>query len=49
VTVRPGDTLWGIASRVAPQRDPRAEIALLQRLNGLHDVALVPGQVLRLR
>lgn len=47
VTVQAGDTLWSIASRLAPQRDPRAEIADLQRLNRLGGVALVPGQVLR--
>src|SRR3954470_420911 len=47
VTVGPGDTLWSIATRVAPQRDPRAEVADLQRLNHLGAAALVPGQVLR--
>lgn len=47
VTVRAGDTLWSIASRLAPQRDPQAEIADLQRFNRLGSVALVPGQVLR--
>jgi nucleoid-associated protein YgaU len=49
VTVQPGDTLWGIASRLAPQRDPRAEVAELQQLNSLPGGALVPGQVLRTR
>ncbi|MFN2560273.1 MAG: LysM peptidoglycan-binding domain-containing protein [Jatrophihabitans sp.] len=47
VTVQAGDTLWSIATRVAPQRDPRAEVAALQKRNGLTDVELVPGQVLR--
>jgi len=47
VTVRAGDTLWSIASRVAPDRDPLAEIAALQRRNHLEGVGLVPGQVLR--
>jgi Tfp pilus assembly protein FimV len=47
VTVQAGDTLWSIASRVAPQRDPRAEVAALQRRNHLAGVDLVPGQVLR--
>jgi LysM repeat protein len=47
VTVQAGDTLWSLASRLAPQRDPQAEIADLQRLNRLTGVALVPGQVLR--
>lgn len=47
VTVRAGDTLWEIASRVAPGRDPRLEIASLQRLNHLGGVQLHPGQLLR--
>jgi hypothetical protein len=49
VTVGAGDTLWSIASRVAPQSDPRAEIELIQRLNGLTTVELVAGQILRVR
>lgn len=49
VTVQSGDTLWSIATRVAPQRDPRAEVSALQRLNHLDSVALVPGQQLRVR
>ena len=48
VTVRTGDTLWSIATRVAPERDPRAEVDDLVRLNHLAGVDLVPGQVLRL-
>jgi nucleoid-associated protein YgaU len=48
VTVRAGDTLWSIASRVAPQTDPRAEVAALQRANQLTGVGLVPGQILRI-
>lgn len=47
VTVRAGDTLWDIAARVAPRRDPRLEIASLQRLNHLGGVQLRPGQLLR--
>jgi Tfp pilus assembly protein FimV len=47
VIVRAGDTLWSIASRLAPQRDPGAEVADLQRLNRLGAAGLVPGQVLR--
>jgi hypothetical protein len=49
VTVRSGDTLWAIASRVAPERDPRQEVAELRLLNGLDDVDLAVGQVLRTR
>lgn len=47
VTVAPGDTMWSIATRVAPERDPRAEVAHLQRLNGGSGVELVPGERLR--
>jgi Tfp pilus assembly protein FimV len=47
VTVQPGDTLWSIASRVAPQRDPRAEVQALQQRNRLTGADLLPGQVLR--
>ncbi len=47
VTVHPGDTLWDIATRLAPQRDPRAEVELLQQVNSLGNGPLVPGQVLR--
>lgn len=49
VTVRPGDTLWSIATRVAPSEDPRAEVDLLRRVNHLAGVSLLPGQVLVLR
>jgi hypothetical protein len=49
VTVQSGDTYWSIATRIAPQRDPRAEVADLQRLNHLTGAALVPGQILRTR
>lgn len=47
VTVEEGDTLWSIAGASAPGRDPRGEVAKLQRLNHLDGVALVPGQQLR--
>jgi Tfp pilus assembly protein FimV len=47
LTVQSGDTLWSIATQLAPQRDPRAEVADLQQLNHLDGAALVPGQVLR--
>jgi hypothetical protein len=49
VSVRPGDTLWAVATRVAPQLDPRAEVAALQRLNHLTDSTLRPGQIVRTR
>ena len=49
VTVRAGDTLWALASRVAPDRDPRAEVADLRRINHLTDPTVTPGQTLRVR
>jgi LysM domain len=49
VTVRSGDTLWSIATAVAPNRDPRDEVATLQRLNHLDGVSLSVGEVLRTR
>jgi LysM repeat protein len=47
--VQPGDTLWRLAGRVAPDRDPLAEIDELRRLNHLDGPVLRPGQVLRTR
>jgi LysM domain len=49
VTVQAGDTLWSIATSIAPNRDPRDEVAALQRLNHLDGVSLAVGQVLRTR
>jgi Tfp pilus assembly protein FimV len=49
VTVHAGDTLWSIATRVAPDRDPRAEVGALRRLNHVTGARLTPGQVLRVR
>jgi LysM domain len=49
VVVADGDTLWTIAQRVAPTVDPRREVAMLIRLNHLHTVTVVPGQVIRTR
>jgi hypothetical protein len=49
VTVHSGDTLWSVATVVAPDRDPRDEVDDLVRLNHLAGVAVTPGQVLRTR
>jgi hypothetical protein len=49
IVVQPGDTLWRLAGRVAPDRDPLAEIDELRRLNHLGGAVLQPGQVLRTR
>lgn len=47
VTVQPGDTLWSIASQVAPGRDPRRVVEQLRRSNHLDSVSLTPGQTLK--
>ena len=49
VTVHDGDTLWSIASRIAPQRDPRLTVAALERINHLTEPVVQPGQVLHTR
>jgi nucleoid-associated protein YgaU len=48
VVVRPGDTVWSIAEAVGGDDDVRAVVDEIQRLNGLGDAPLVPGQTLRL-
>jgi hypothetical protein len=46
-TVKPGDTLWSIASsRYAG--DPRDAIYRIERRNHLHDALIAPGQTLLL-
>ena len=45
VVVQPGDTLWAIAGRVAPDRDPRAVVEDIVAANDLTG-DLVPGQAL---
>jgi LysM domain len=49
VTVQAGDTLWSIASVVAPTRDPREVVAELMRLNRLTSSDVAAGQQLRTR
>ncbi|MFD0759652.1 LysM peptidoglycan-binding domain-containing protein [Arthrobacter ulcerisalmonis] len=44
VTVQPGDSLWGIASYVAPGRDARDVVADIVQLNNLPGGAVLPGQ-----
>lgn len=44
-TVKPGDTLWSIASAHA-SGDPRSEIYALRKRNHLDGGLLVPGQKL---
>jgi LysM domain len=49
VVVAPGETLWSIAHRVAPDRDPRTVVAGIQRLNDLPTPDVRAGQTLLLR
>jgi nucleoid-associated protein YgaU len=44
--VRPGDSLWTIATTVAPERDPRRVVLELEQANAGSVDRLVPGQVL---
>jgi nucleoid-associated protein YgaU len=46
VVVRPGDTLWAIAERVAPGQDPRPLVDAIVASNHVDPGALVPGQTL---
>jgi nucleoid-associated protein YgaU len=46
VVVRPGDTLWSIATSLDGESDVRAVVDAIQEANGLDGTALVPGQVL---
>ncbi|HET6910243.1 MAG TPA: LysM peptidoglycan-binding domain-containing protein [Mycobacteriales bacterium] len=48
VTVKPGETLWQIAARVAPSADRRALVAQIEQLNGIGDGKVLVGQQLRL-
>ncbi|PKW15216.1 LysM peptidoglycan-binding domain-containing protein [Saccharopolyspora spinosa] len=47
VEVHAGDTLWRIADRVAPDRDPRAVVAKIIELNDLDAAAVEAGRLLR--
>ena len=46
--VAPGETLWGLALRYAPDQDPRHYIYDLQRLNHLGSAPILPGEKLTL-
>jgi hypothetical protein len=46
VTVQSGESLWGIAAEVAPERDPRDVIADIVQLNNLNAGTVLPGQQL---
>jgi hypothetical protein len=46
LTVQPGDTLWAIASRVAPNADPRVVVQQIIDRKGLAGASVQVGQVL---
>ncbi len=46
--VRPGDTLWSIAKRVVPGRDPRQVADAIAAVNHVDPGHLVPGSTLLL-
>jgi hypothetical protein len=46
VTVEAGDTLWSLASRVAPHADPRDVVAEITSLNRLTSDVVEPGEQL---
>ena len=49
VVVRPGDTVWSIATAAAAEgEDVRAVVDAIERLNDLEGAVVVPGQVLEL-
>ena len=47
-TVMPGDTLWSVAKRIAPDNDPREVVAQIRELNDLAGTQLQVGQQLLL-
>lgn len=48
VVVRPGDSIWSVAVRHAPDRDPSVTVEEVRRLNHLPGYVVHPGQRLRL-
>jgi hypothetical protein len=46
VVVKPGESLWAVAARVAPDQDPRLVVADIESLNRLGGPAVQPGQQL---
>lgn len=48
VTIAPGDTLWNLAKKYYPHVDPRKATAAIQKLNGLPDAVIYPGQTIAL-
>ena len=48
VVVQPDDTLWSIATRTAPDRDPYAAMAEIKKINGIEGYVVHAGQRLEL-
>lgn len=48
VTVAPGETLWAVATRIAPGVDPRAVVDQIREINDLSSAELQVGQQLLL-
>ena len=46
VIVKPGESLWAVAARIAPHQDPRLVVADIESLNRLGGPAVEPGQQL---
>ena len=46
VVVRPHDTLWSIATRTSPRRDPYLTVTEIRRLNRLDGYVVHPGDTL---
>jgi len=47
VTVQPGESLWALATRIAPHVDPRLVVTQIEQLNHLRSPQLMAGQPLR--
>ncbi|HEY4270147.1 MAG TPA: LysM peptidoglycan-binding domain-containing protein [Galbitalea sp.] len=48
VTVQPGQTLWQVATKVAPQSDPRDVINDIMSVNRLTTATIQPGEKLEI-
>jgi hypothetical protein len=48
VVVQQGESLWAIASRVAPNQDPRDVVGKIESLNHLHGSTVAAGETLQL-
>lgn len=44
--VAPGESLWGLAGKYAPEEDPRSFVFDVKQLNGLDSSTVSPGQKL---